>query len=133
MVKQARHMVRTGQLGEIRKVIVEFRSGWLATKLEESGAKQAEWRTDPARSGVAGAIGDIGSHAENLVSTITDLEVAEICADLTTFVSGRRLDDDGNLLIRYQSGAKGVMMASQISAGDRKSTRLNSSHANISY
>jgi predicted dehydrogenase len=118
MVKQARHMVRTGQLGEARKVIVEYNQGWLATKLEESGAKQAEWRTDPARSGIAGAIGDIGSHAEHLVSTITVLEVAEICADLTTFVSGRRLDDDGNPLIRYEGGAKGVMIASQVSTGE---------------
>jgi predicted dehydrogenase len=124
MVKQARHMVRTGRLGEVRKVIVEYNQGWLATKLEESGAKQAEWRTDPARSGIAGAIGDIGSHAENLVSTITGLEVAEICADLTTFVSGRRLDDDGNLLIRYEGGAKGVMIASQVSAGEENDLRL---------
>jgi predicted dehydrogenase len=124
MVKQARHMVRTGQLGEVRKVIVEYNQGWLATKLEESGAKQAEWRTDPARSGVAGAIGDIGSHAENLVSTITGLEVAEICADLTTFVSGRRLDDDGNLLIRYEGGAKGVMIASQVSTGEENDLRI---------
>ncbi len=124
MVKQARHLVRTGQLGELRKVIVEYNQGWLATKLEESGAKQAEWRTDPARSGIAGAIGDIGSHAENLVSTITGLEVAEICADLTTFVSGRRLDDDGNLLIRYKGGAKGVMIASQVSTGEENDLRV---------
>ena len=118
MVKQARHMVREGALGETRKVIVEYNQGWLASRLEETGAKQAEWRTDPARSGIAGAVGDIGSHAENLVSTITGLEVAEICADLTTFVGGRRLDDDGNLLIRYEGGAKGVMVASQVSAGE---------------
>lgn len=124
MVKQARYIVRTGQLGDVRKVIVEYNQGWLATKLEESGAKQAEWRTDPARSGIAGAIGDIGSHAENLVSTITGLEVAEICADLTTFVSGRRLDDDGNLLIRYQGGAKGVMIASQVSTGEENDLRV---------
>src|SRR5215211_4178038 len=124
MVKQARHMVRTGQLGEVRKIIVEYNQGWLASQLEESGTKQAEWRTDPARSGIAGAIGDIGSHAENLVSTMTGLEVAEICADLTTFVSGRRLDDDGNLLIRYEGGAKGVMMASQISAGEENDLRI---------
>jgi predicted dehydrogenase len=78
MVKQARHMVREGQLGEIRKVIVEYNQGWLATKVEEAGAKQAEWRTDPERSGVAEAIGDIGSHAENLVSTVTGLEEAEL-------------------------------------------------------
>jgi predicted dehydrogenase len=124
MVKQARHMVREGLLGEVRKVIVEYNQGWLASQLEESGTKQAEWRTDPARSGIAGAIGDIGSHAENLVSTITGLEVAEICADLTTFVSGRRLDDDGNLLIHYEGGAKGVMMASQISAGEENDLRI---------
>jgi predicted dehydrogenase len=124
MVKQARHMVREGLLGEVRKVIVEYNQGWLASQLEESGAKQAEWRTDPTRSGIAGAVGDIGSHAENLVSTITGLEVAEICADLTTFVSGRRLDDDGNLLIRYEDGAKGVMVASQISAGEENDLRI---------
>jgi predicted dehydrogenase len=124
MVKQARHMVRQGLLGEVRKVIVEYNQGWLASQLEESGTKQAEWRTDPARSGIAGAVGDIGSHAENLVSTITSLEVAEICADLTAFVPGRRLDDDGNLLIRYEGGAKGVMIASQISAGEENDLRV---------
>ena len=124
MVKQARHMVRGGLLGEIRKVIVEYNQGWLAGRLEETGAKQAEWRTDPARSGIAGAIGDIGSHAENLVYTITGLEVSEICADLTTFVGGRRLDDDGNLLIRYEGGAKGVMIASQVSAGEENDLRI---------
>jgi predicted dehydrogenase len=118
MVKQARHMVRQGQLGEVRKVIVEYNQGWLAKNIEETGAKQAEWRTDPARSGIAGAIGDIGSHAENLVSTVTGLEVEAVCADLTTFVPGRRLDDDGNLLIRYAGGARGVMIASQVSAGE---------------
>jgi predicted dehydrogenase len=124
MVKQARHMVREGLLGEVRKVIVEYNQGWLTSQMEETGAKQAEWRTDPARSGIAGAIGDIGSHAENLVSTITGLEISEICADLTTFVEGRRLDDDGNLLIRYEGGAKGVMLASQISAGEENDLRV---------
>ena len=124
MVKQARHMVRTGQLGELRKVIVEYNQGWLARNIEEGGAKQAEWRTDPARSGIAGAIGDIGSHAENLVSTTTGLEVSEICAELTSFVPGRRLDDDGNLLIRYEGGAKGVLIASQISAGEENNLRI---------
>ncbi len=124
MVKQARHMVREGRLGEIRKVIVEYSQGWLATRLEDSGAKQAEWRTDPARSGIAGAVGDIGSHAENLVTTITGLEVSEICADLTTFVPGRRLDDDANLLIRYEGGAKGVLIASQISTGEENDLHI---------
>jgi predicted dehydrogenase len=124
MVKQARNMVREGLLGEVRKVIAEYNQGWLASQLEETGAKQAEWRTDPARSGIAGAVGDIGSHAENLVHTITGLEMSEICADLTTFVGGRRLDDDGNLLIRYQGGAKGVMVASQVSAGEENDLRV---------
>lgn len=124
MVKQARHMVRRGDLGEVRKVIVEYSQGWLASKLEDSGAKQAEWRTDPERSGIAGAIGDIGSHAENLAATVTGLEVSEICADLTTFVEGRRLDDDGNLLIRYEGGARGVLISSQISAGEENNLSI---------
>ena len=124
MVKQAREMVRSGQLGQIRKVIVEYNQGWLATKLEESGQKQADWRTDPARSGAAGCIGDIGSHAENLMATVTGLELESICADLTTFVEGRQLDDDGNLLMRFQGGAKGVMIASQIQIGGENDVRL---------
>ncbi|QIN80720.1 gfo/Idh/MocA family oxidoreductase [Rubrobacter marinus] len=124
MVKQARHMVREGHLGEIRKVIVEYNQGWLARNVEETGAKQAEWRTDPGRSGIAGAIGDIGSHAENLAATITGLEISELCADLTSFVPGRRLDDDGNLLLRYEGGAKGVLIASQISAGEENDLRI---------
>ncbi len=117
MVKEARALVRRGELGKVRKVVVGYHQGWLATNLEATGAKQAEWRTDPARSGAAGAIGDIGSHAENLVSTVTGLELEAICADLTTFVPGRRLDDDGNLLLRFKGGAKGVMIASQIEIG----------------
>ena len=125
MVKQARHMVRRGELGEVRKVIVEYSQDWLAAKVEESEAnKQAEWRTDPERSGIAGAVGDIGSHAENLVSTVTGLDIAEICADLTAFVPGRRLDDDGNLLIHYEGGAKGILIASQVSSGEENNLSL---------
>ncbi len=124
MVKQARHMVRRGDLGRIRKVIVEYSQDWLATKLEESEVKQAEWRTDPERSGIAGAMGDIGSHAENLVATVTGLEISEICADLTAFVPGRQLDDDGNLLIQYEGGAKGVLIASQVSVGEENNFNL---------
>ena len=124
LVKHARHMVRKGLLGELRKVIVEYNQGWLATNLEASGQKQADWRTDPARSGAAGAIGDIGSHAENLVATITGLEIESLCADLTTFVPGRQLDDDGNLLIRYVGGAKGVLIASQIQVGGENDIRV---------
>jgi predicted dehydrogenase len=117
LVKEMRRYVREGHIGEVRKVVVGYHQGWLATALEESGAKQAEWRTDPARSGAAGAIGDIGSHAEHLASTVTGLELEAICADLTTFVPGRRLDDDGNLLLRFRGGARGVLMASQIEIG----------------
>ncbi|TVR67567.1 MAG: gfo/Idh/MocA family oxidoreductase [Spirochaetaceae bacterium] len=124
MVKQARQMIRESALGEIRKVIVEYNQDWLATKLEDQGAKQAEWRTDPKRSGIAGAVGDIGSHAENLVSTMTGLEIAALCADVSTYVKGRLLDDDANLLVRYRSGAKGVMFASQISSGEENDLRI---------
>jgi predicted dehydrogenase len=124
LAKQARHMVRQGLLGTIRKVIVEYNQGWLATALEKSGQKQADWRTDPARSGAGGAIGDIGSHAEQLVSTITGLEVEAICADLTHFIPGRRLDDDANLLIRYKGGARGVLIASQVEIGHENDLRI---------
>jgi len=117
MVKQARHMVRQGMLGEIRKVIIEYSQSWLLTKLEDTGHKQADWRTDPARAGLGGAIGDIGTHAENLMTTITGLELDEICADLTSFLPGRLLDDDAMVLLRFASGAKGFLTASQISTG----------------
>ena len=124
MVREAREMVRNGAIGEVRKVIVEYNQGWLATRLEETKQKQADWRTDPARSGIAGAIGDIGSHAENLVATVTGLELESLCADLTTFVAGRRLDDDGNLLLRFTNGARGVLIASQIEVGCENDLRL---------
>lgn len=124
MVRQARDMVRRGMLGTIRKVIVEYNQDWLASRAEAEGVKQAEWRTDPARSGIAGAVGDIGSHAENLVSTITGLTIKEICADVTTFVPGRQLDDDANMLLRFSEGARGVMFASQISAGEENDLRI---------
>ena len=124
LVRHARHMVASGQLGEIRKVIVEYNQGWLATLLEGSGNKQAEWRTDPARSGIAGCIGDIGSHAENLAATISGLEIESLCADLTTFVPGRKLDDDGNLLLRYSNGARGILVSSQIEIGCENDLRI---------
>jgi len=124
MVKQAREMVKAGDLGEIRKVVVEYNQGWLATQLEKSGHKQADWRTDPARSGIGGCIGDIGSHAEQLVSYVTELEIDSVCADLTTFVPGRRLDDDANVLLRFKGGAKGLLFASQICVGSENDLRL---------
>ncbi|MCX5689996.1 MAG: Gfo/Idh/MocA family oxidoreductase [Planctomycetota bacterium] len=124
MVKHARHLMNTGALGEIRKIVVEYNQGWLAGKLEETGQKQADWRTDPARSGLGGAIGDIGSHAEQLTSYITGLEISELCADLTTFVAGRRLDDDASVLLRFKGGAKGVLLASQIELGHENDLRI---------
>ncbi len=124
MVKQARELVRSGKLGVIRKVVVEYPQGWLASFVEASDQKQAAWRTDPKRSGAAGCMGDIGTHAENLVRYITDLEIDSLCADLTTFVQGRKLDDDGNVLVRYKGGAKGILHASQISVGDENALNL---------
>jgi predicted dehydrogenase len=124
MVRQAREMVRAGELGEIRKIVVEYNQGWLATRLEAEGNKQALWRNDPAQSGGAGAIGDIGSHAENLVATVTGLEIESLCADLTAFVAGRTLDDDANVLLRFRGGARGVLVASQINTGLENGLRL---------
>jgi len=124
MVKQARELTRSGQLGTLRKVVVEYPQGWLSTFVEKDGQKQASWRTDPKRSGAAGAMGDIGTHAENLVHYITGLEIESLCADLTTFVKGRLLDDDGNVLVRYKGGAKGILHASQISLGDENNLNI---------
>jgi predicted dehydrogenase len=124
MVKQAREMARSGKLGEIRKIVVEYPQGWLSTRLEATGQKQASWRTDPKRSGAAGGMGDIGTHAENLAEYITGLKIDELCADLTTFVEGRQLDDDGNVLLRFDNGARGVLYASQISVGEENSLHI---------
>ena len=124
MVKQARELVRAGELGDVRKIVVEYPQGWLATLLEADGAKQAVWRTDPKQAGVSSCIGDIGSHAENLAHYITDLQMDEICADLTTFVDGRLLEDDGNILVHYEGGARGVLYASQVSVGEENSLRI---------
>ncbi len=124
MVKQARHVARSGQLGEIRKIIVEYNQGWLAERLEKTGQKQADWRTDPARSGIGGAIGDIGSHAEQLAAYITGLRMESLCADLTTFVPERQLDDDANLLLRFEGGAKGLLCASQVCVGKENDLRI---------
>jgi len=118
MVKQARELVRNGAVGQIRKVVVEYPQGWLSTFLEGENQKQASWRTDPKRSGAAGCMGDIGTHAENLARYITGLEINSLCADLTAFVKGRKLDDDGNVLLRFKGGAKGVLHSSQICIGD---------------
>jgi len=124
LVKHARELVHSGALGKIRKVVVEYPQGWLATKLEESGQKQAAWRTDPARSGAAGCVGDIGTHAENLAEYITGLRIHELAADLTAFVEGRLLDDDANILLRFEGGAKGVLHCSQISVGEENNLNI---------
>ena len=125
MVREARHLVLSGALGDIRKITVEYNQGWLATAVEEGGAnKQADWRLDPARSGSAGTLGDIGSHAENLAATVTGQHPAWVCADLTTFGAGRQLDDDAQLLLRYDSGARGFIVASQVAAGLENDLRL---------
>ena len=118
MVKLARDMVRDGDLGKVRKIVVRYPQGWLSTALERTGQMQASWRTDPKQSGGAGCMGDIGTHAENLAEYITGLKIREICADLTIFVKGRRLDDDGNCIVKFSNGAKGVLHASQISIGE---------------
>lgn len=124
MVRQMREMVRSGVIGEVRKVIVEYHQGWLATAVEASGNKQALWRTDPTQSGLAGALGDIGSHAENLLASVTGLEVEAICADLGTLGTGRTLDDDVNLLLRLRGGVRAVLVASQICVGCENDLRL---------
>ena len=118
MVKEARELVRGGELGEILKVVVEYPQGWLLKPIDDQGNKQASWRTNPEEAGASGCVGDIGTHAENLARYITDLEIDELCAEFTSFVKGRRLEDDANLLIRYRSGAKGILYASQVSAGE---------------
>lgn len=124
LVKQAREMVRTGKLGKIRKVVVEYPQGWLATRIEAGGQKQAAWRTDPKKSGAAGCIGDIGTHAENLAEYVSGLEISELAADITAFVKGRKLDDDGNVLLRFKGGAKGILHASQISVGEENNLSI---------
>lgn len=124
MVKQARDMVRNGDLGEIRKVVVEYPQGWLSENIESTDQKQAAWRTDPSRSGIAGAMGDIGTHAENLAEYITDLKISELCADISTIVPGRRLDDDGSVLLRFENGARGILYASQISIGEENALTI---------
>ena len=124
LVKEARDLVKAGKLGKIRKVVVEYPQGWLSTRIEAGGQKQAAWRTDPKKSGAGGCIGDIGTHAENLAEYITGLEISELAADITAFVKGRKLDDDGNVLLRFKGGAKGILHASQISVGEENNINI---------
>lgn len=124
MIKQARHIISSGELGKVRKVVVEYPQGWLSQPLEKRGNKQAEWRTDPEMSGKSGTLADIGVHAFQLAEHVSGEQVNEVCADLTTFIEDRRLEDDANLLLRFKNGAKGVLYASQISAGEENNIRL---------
>ncbi|WP_319591671.1 Gfo/Idh/MocA family oxidoreductase [uncultured Draconibacterium sp.] len=123
-VKQAKQMVADRRFGKIRKVYVEYPQGWLSSKVEDAGNAQASWRTDPKRSGKAGCMGDIGTHAHQLAEYITGLKVTELCAELNVFVPNRLLDDDGAALLRFENGAKGVLMASQVAAGEENAIKL---------
>ena len=124
MVRQAREMVLAGELGPIRLTQVEYAQDWLSTALEKTGQKQAEWRTDPARSGPAGSLGDIGTHAFNIVCFVTGLACEQLASDVTTFVPGRRLDDNVQVMLRFAKGAKGSLWASQVAPGNENNLRL---------
>jgi predicted dehydrogenase len=124
MVKEARELVRSGKLGRILKVVAEYPQGWLLDKIEAQGQKQAAWRSDPQKAGASCCLGDIGTHAENLGRYITGLEIESLCAEFTSFIPGRKLEDDANLLIRYQGGAKGVLHCSQVSCGEENNLNI---------
>ncbi|MFT3989561.1 Gfo/Idh/MocA family protein [Aestuariivirga sp.] len=124
MIRQAKEMIAAGALGDIRYVQAEYAQGWLATDLEKSGQKQASWRTDPKQSGAGGAVGDIGTHAMQLASFVTGLSPDELSADLTSFVKGRKLDDNVSVMLRFKGGAKGMLWASQIAIGNENALTL---------
>ena len=124
MVKEARQLVLSNALGKIRKVYVEYPQGWLSNFLEGSEQKQAAWRTDPTKSGIAGAMGDIGTHAFNLAEYVSGLQTTKLCADINIVVEGRQLDDDGAVLLKYNNGASGVLMATQIAAGEENNVKI---------
>jgi len=124
LVKEARARVAAGDLGAIRKVIVEYSQGWLADRQEDGTNKQAAWRLDPKRAGISSCMGDIGVHAANLAEYVTGLQISSLCADLNAFVPGRELDDDGSILLRFDKGARGVLMASQVSVGEENALNI---------
>jgi predicted dehydrogenase len=124
MVKQARQMIKNNVLGKVRKIWVEYPQGWLSKLTEREGNAQAAWRTDPKRSGKSGCMGDIGTHAAHLAEYISGLKITKICADLNIVVEGRPLDDDGNVLLKFDNGANGVLMASQVAAGEENALRI---------
>lgn len=124
LVKEARARVASGSLGEIRKIVVEYPQGWLADRQEDADNKQASWRLDPAQAGVSSCMGDIGVHAANLAEYVSGLKITAICSDLTSFVSGRTLDDDGAVLLRFENDARGILHASQISVGEENALSI---------
>ena len=124
MVKQARYMVQSGAFGNIRKILVEYPQGWLSKLTEREGNAQAAWRTDPKKSGKAGCMGDIGTHAAHLAEYISGLKITKLCADLNIMVEGRALDDDGNVLLKFDNNAAGVLMASQVAAGEENALKI---------
>ena len=124
MVKQAKNMIAENQLGSIRKIMVEYPQGWLTTNLESEGHQQASWRTDPSKSGISGCMGDIGTHAAHLAEYISGLKIVQLCADINTVVANRKLDDDGNVLLKFDNGANGILVASQIAAGEENSLKI---------
>jgi len=124
MVKKARQQIASGKFGKIRKVYVEYPQGWLSTYLEGAEHKQASWRTDPSKSGIAGAMGDIGTHAFNLAEYVTGLKVVKICADINSIVEGRKLDDDGAVLLNFENSASGVLFATQVAAGEENNIKI---------
>ena len=124
MIKQAKQLLKSGVLGKVRKVYVEYPQGWLSTLLEASGQAQAAWRTDPKRSGKAGSMGDIGTHAFNLAEYVTSLQVTQLCSNLNIVVEGRLLDDDGAAFLKFSNGATGVLMATQIAAGEENNVKI---------
>src|SRR5699024_7931615 len=124
MIKEARQMIADGAFGDIRKVYVEYPQGWLSGPLEQEGNKQASWRTDPAKSGMAGAMGDIGTHAADLAEYVSGQKIARLCADINTVVEGRKLDDDGSVLLKFDNGASGVLIATQVAAGEENCIRI---------
>jgi predicted dehydrogenase len=124
MIRQARAVIASGQLGDIRVVQAEYAQDWLTERLEATGQKQAKWRTDPKQSGAGGSIGDIGTHAYNLACFVTGLTLDSLCADLSTFVKGRKLDDNDNILLRWKGGARGMLWASQVAVGNENGLML---------
>ncbi|MBL6449064.1 Gfo/Idh/MocA family oxidoreductase [Fulvivirga sp. 29W222] len=124
MVKEAKNLIKQGMLGSVRKVYVEYPQGWLTDNIEKGGQKQASWRTDPARSGKSGCMGDIGTHAAHLAEYVSGLSISNVCADLNKIVEGRELDDDGAVLLRFDNGTSGVLVATQIAAGEENNLKL---------